>query len=494
MIKFGIVDRVFEWIEKRKWFVFSISVLLLALAFWFRKPLEDFSQPYQSFFKLLALIVGPFATIVGFYLGFKAKEELVSHSNDAQDKLTRLAAESDERMSAQAATIEAKSHAIGVLETQMKAAAADLSRSEAALSENVRILATERERVTKLDENLRRVTDGGHNLWKAYDARPFVEYDSWLRAPDGAKIITVGNLKGGVGKTTIAANLAAYISKKPNSRVLVIDLDYQGSLSNMMMYAAGKEEVPSNADMLLLNEPTLSTLADAVVHLSDILPNAWLVPASYTLGSVEGRILLGWLMEPNQEIDARYRLARILLNPDVRKRYEAIILDMPPRLTLGSVNAIVASHYLIVPSALDRMSTEALRQFLVVARAIKDDLKLDIELLGAVGTLSRSLELSKREKLAWKRIGEHCEAIWSSARDHRFVQTIPRKEKIAEAAGEGIAYLATGAGANDVRKIFDALGDEVWGRIFDGLKRPPMSSSSPQSEHETAPGTPPESI
>jgi cellulose biosynthesis protein BcsQ len=485
MIKFGLLDRLFKWIEKRKWIVASASVLLLALAFWFRKELELYSEPYQSFFKLLALIIGPFATIVGFYLGFKAKEELVNHSNASQEKLTKLAAESDSKLRAQTATIEAKSRAIGVLETQMNAAALDLSRSEAALTENSRILAAERARVTKLDKNLRRVTDGGHNLWQAYPARAFPEYDSWLRAPEGAKIITVGNLKGGVGKTTIAANLAAYISKTRDKPVLVIDLDYQGSLSNMMMFAAGEEEVHSNVDLLLQQDATLSTLDDASVHLARILPRTWLVPASYTFGSVEGRTLLAWLMEPDQKIDARYMLARLLLSPDVRKRYSAIILDMPPRLTLGAVNALVASHYLLVPTALDRMSTEALRQFLAIAKGIKNDLKLDIDLLGAVGTLSRGMSLDDREKLAWKRAGEHCAAIWQEQREFRFARTIPRKTKIAEAAGEAIAYLTPGAPGNEVRSIFNDLGDEVWERIFGVPAAKLDTESSPQSGHET---------
>jgi cellulose biosynthesis protein BcsQ len=480
MVKFGLLDITFKWIEKRKWFVALTSLVTLALAFRFREELELLSQPYQSFFKLLALIVGPFATVVGFYLGFKAKEELVSHSIASQDKLTRLAAESDEKLRAQTTTIENKSYAIGALEAQMKAAAADLEKSEAALAENARILAVERARVTKLDENLRRVTDGGHNLWQAYPARPFPEYYEWLRAPGGAKIITVGNLKGGVGKTTIAANLAAYISKKRDKPVLVIDLDYQGSLSNMMMFAAGKEDVPSHADMLLLNEPTLSTLTDAFVHLSSILPNAWLVPASYTFGAVEGRLLLSWLMEPDQSIDARYRLARLLLNPDVRKRYSAIILDMPPRLTLGSVNALVTSHYLLVPSALDRMSTEALRQFLVVAKEIQSDMTLDLDLLGAIGTLTKKMELNPREQLSWDRVGEHCTSVWGDTREHRFARTIPHKSPIAEAAGESIAYLKAGP---DVRSIFDNIGNEMWERMSGAPTARIVDESSPQSDH-----------
>ena len=56
-------------------------------------------------------------------------------------------------------------------------------------------------------------------------ARPFDKYREWLNERAGARIVTVGNLKGGVGKTTIAANLAAYISEKRGLPVLLVDLD-----------------------------------------------------------------------------------------------------------------------------------------------------------------------------------------------------------------------------------------------------------------------------
>ena len=154
---------------------------------------------------------------------------------------------------------------------------------------------------------------------------------------------------------------------------------------------------------------------------------------------------------------------------------------MPPRLTLGSVNALVASHFLIVPSALDRMSTEALSQFLKVARAIKGDLDLDIDLLGAVGTLSKANKLSAREQRSWDKIGEYCRSAWGDGREYRITRTVPHKAKIAEAAGESIAYLS---GGNDVQEIFSQLGAEIWERMFRGLPIEPVSDGSPQEPHE----------
>lgn len=104
-------------------------------------------------------------------------------------------------------------------------------------------------------------------------------------------------MKGGVGKTTLAANFAAYVSATRDKPVLLIDLDYQGSLSNMVMLAIEREEVESRVDWLFEETANLSTMERARVHLVPKINRGWLVPANYTFAQLENQLLLKWLLQ-----------------------------------------------------------------------------------------------------------------------------------------------------------------------------------------------------
>ncbi len=358
-----------------------------------------------------------------------------------------------------------KSVELGRLENEVENAHASNRDNQQELQVATEELGRRGGEIAKLEADLRKITDSSQSLWNLRPHVSFDEYRARLWDPTGAKIITIGNLKGGVGKTTLAANFAAYISETLKEPVLLIDLDYQGSLSNMLMLAIEREEVASNVDRLFEPGANLATLDEASVHLVPKLSQGWLVPASYEFARVENRLLLNWLLQSDGGVDVRHRLANVLLRPEVRRRYKAIILDMPPRMTLGSVNALVTSHHFVVPTVLDKLSAEAVSQFVTNVKQIKNDLGLVIELAGIVGCMTREQSPKGNESAALE-LARAGGFQWSQDEDYLFKTTLPRKVAIGNAAGEDIAYFLKDAERLPLRNVFDPLFEEICAKIF----------------------------
>jgi chromosome partitioning protein len=358
-----------------------------------------------------------------------------------------------------------KSTELGRLETEVESAHASMREQQHELQIAAAEIDRRGEEIRKLEDDLRKITESSQALWKLRPAPSFDAYKCRLRDRHGARIVTIGNLKGGVGKTTIAANLAAYISETRKQPVLLIDLDYQGSLSNMLMLAIDQEEVTSNVDRLFDPGANLVTLERARVHLVPKLNRGWLVPANYTFAQIENQLLLKWLLKDDSPVDVRHRLANALLRPEVQGGYAAIIFDMPPRMTLGAVNALAASHWLLVPTMLDKLSAEAVPQFLTSVKAIKEDLKLEIDLAGIIGCMTRQNDLTGNEPRALElaREGGH---VWKADTDYIILPTLPRRVAIGNAAGENVAYFMDDYDGTPLQNLFDPLFSEICKRIF----------------------------
>jgi cellulose biosynthesis protein BcsQ len=179
------------------------------------------------------------------------------------------------------------------------------------------------------------------------------------------RLIAIMNLKGGVGKTTLTANLGLTLARRGHC-VLLVDLDFQGSLTRLCL---GSEE----RNDLVRKRLTVSRLLQAegdgpVLPVPDIaqrvstalLPNITfeIIGASEDLAEAELRAQARWLV--TSKPDARFLLRQAFHTPPVFLRYDFVLFDCPPRLTTACINSLGCSDFLLVPVLLEQGSVEAL--------------------------------------------------------------------------------------------------------------------------------------
>lgn len=330
-------------------------------------------------------------------------------------------------------------------------------------------------------------------LWLApsIPVDPPVDYERSIRK--SKPIIVVANLKGGVGKTTTVANLIGHYGLKKNKRVLAIDVDFQGSLSAIVLSQPDYDESlseqldgsPSKAAQLISGRDA-SWIRNVSVQV-DGVPTARCIPSYYSLSIMENRLMVEWLIAKRKE-DIRFNLARALHDPGIQDKFDLILIDAPPRLTTASVQAFCAATHVLIPTVLDGLSAEASGGFvsqLAINKAIWPHLKL----LGAFGNMTTSGladlkgnvidgRLKDYEADAQKSVGDTIKAALEDGSPAlRLIRDtpvfpeycfIPQKVELGREAGNRIAYQASGGGAavQEVSRAFDRLGDEIDRRIL----------------------------
>lgn len=209
------------------------------------------------------------------------------------------------------------------------------------------------------------------------------------------RVITLANFKGGVGKTTIAANIAIALSRK-GYRVLIIDFDYQGSLDSRFQVDVKLNSDSSGSNALLLKDGRLFD-SGTLYRLDGAYKGIALVPSFYALASLENRLMLQWLLQ-NEGDDIRFRLASKLLDERTAREFDIIIIDTPPRLTAGTVNALCASTDVLIPTVADKTSVDAVTGFALVVRNFRQRYNSKLEIAGVVPSLTSQAPLRGDER------------------------------------------------------------------------------------------------
>lgn len=297
-----------------------------------------------------------------------------------------------------------------------------------------------------------------------WETRPVVLPVNPIAAPPGIPIVTIANMKGGVGKTTITANLAVACQQKIGKPVLVIDFDYQGSLTEMMWKHSGRSDPELRAHSLISGRlDPVQAQAHARV-LSNGLESIELYSAGYPLATIENNIMIDWVKGDVPD-DIRFRLSRLLRAPAFQERYGMVLIDCPPRITTGTINALCASTHLLIPTRLDEMSAEAavyfMRQILRIQRR-DDSLFPTLRILGVVPSMTReAARLADYEQRAIDRLEQFGKQ--SLGRNDLLMMgaRVPDRVDISRTAGVGVSYLRKSI----VRPIFDRLAGEILERV-----------------------------
>ncbi len=236
-----------------------------------------------------------------------------------------------------------------------------------------------------------------------------------LKSDRQPRILVVANQKGGVGKTTTAINLGTALAAI-GENVLIVDLDPQGNASTGLGLGA-KDRKLSTYDVLMGD----ATLREAIVPTA--IPRLHLVPSTMDL--------LGAELELANAKDRSFRLRDTLLSLEadvMAPQYDYVLIDCPPSLNLLTINAMAASHAVLVPLQCEFFALEGLSQLLRTVEQVRNSLNPSLSIHGVVLTM-----FDPRNNLAGQVIADVRKFMGSKV----YETVIPRNVRVSEAPSHG---------------------------------------------------------
>jgi chromosome partitioning protein len=242
-----------------------------------------------------------------------------------------------------------------------------------------------------------------------------------------SKIYAFANQKGGVGKTTTAVNIAAYLAWQ-GRHVLLIDLDPQGnatasvgvdrfaieqSLYDVFMGKAALHEIltPTSIEHLFV-APSTQVLASAEVELAATADREYILSNAIALDRT--------LFHSENSNTNNIRL--------LREQFDHILIDCPPSLGVLTVNALTAADYVVVPVQCEYLALEGLAQLMQTITLVRENLNPNLQLFGLVMTM-----FDPRARLA----GQVIQEVRNHFPNELFDTLIPRNVRVAEAPSFG---------------------------------------------------------
>ena len=231
------------------------------------------------------------------------------------------------------------------------------------------------------------------------------------RSTKMGRIIAIANQKGGVGKTTTVINLSASLASL-GKKVLAIDMDPQGNMSSGL--GVDKNEVEKTVyDLIIGNIGIEECIYEEVIENLDVLPS------NIDLSAAEIELI---------GVDNKEYILRDKVNK-VKEKYDFIIIDCPPALSMLTINAMTTSDSVLVPIQCEYYALEGLSQLIHTIELVQERLNPELEIEGVVFTM-----YDARTNLSLQVV----ENVKDNLNQNIYKTIIPRNVRLAEAPSYGM--------------------------------------------------------